>query len=276
MKLGIDAGNHTVKIAGENGVIKFSSILGEYRERTLIETFSENDIVYVYGERKGFAGKLAEIESEFAGSIFGTTKAHEDTLIRVLLGIAQYGADASYEIVVGQPIIQHNEDEKKRIKDMLLGEHLIKVNDQRHKILIERCEVAAEGGVAFWSHPKKGLIRILDFGSGTVNGASLTDGKYIDRDSFTTDFGLSTIRSTDRTAFVRAVYIETQKKRWHKSDQVYIVGGASEELLPFIQNHFDQVELLRPKLMMNNELKFFHPEFANAVGMYNVAKGLFK
>lgn len=276
-KLGIDAGNHELKIAGESGVVGISAILGEFRERNLEESFSDSDIIFHYKDRKGFAGKLAEMESEFAGSLFGTTKAHEDTLIRVLLAIASYGGSGHhYDIVVGQPIEQHKKEEKQLIKDMLIGEHEIEINGQLIEIFIDRCEVAAEGGVAFWSAPRKGRVRILDFGSGTVNGATLVDGKYIDRDSFTTEFGLSTIKSLDRQAFVRAVYIETQKKRWQKSDPVFVIGGASDEMLPFVQHHFDIAELMKPQIRVDGDITNPHPKFANAIGMYNVAKGLFK
>lgn len=276
MRLGIDAGNNELKIAGESGVFRMRSTLGEYRELKLRNTLEKGDIVYEYKGRKGFAGMLAEMESEFSGSMYGTSKAHEDTLIRVLLGISVYRIAPQYEIVVGQPIVQHDDEEKQRIKQMLLGNHSIIVNDIRYEILIERVEVAAEGGVAFWSHPKKGLVRILDFGSGTVNGATILDGKYVDRDSFTTDFGLNTIRSQDRDAFMRAVFIESQRRRWNKSDSIYLVGGAAESMIQSAERHFENVDLLRPKLVSDGEIKFIDPVYANAVGMYNVAKGIFK
>lgn len=275
MKLGVDAGNSEIKIYGEKGAFKFSSIVGEYRERKLKNSFSDSDIVFEFRGRKGFAGKLAEMESEFSGSLYGTTKAHEDTLIRVLIGLTKYGIAANYQIVVGQPIEQHTEEEKQRIKQMLIGAHEITVNDVKHEIRIERVEVAAESGAAFWSNPKKGLIRILDFGSGTVNGASLLEGKYIDRDSFTCAFGLNTIQSTDKNALMRAVFIQAQQRRWNRDDKVFLVGGAAEELLEYAKNQFSSVELLKPKIVTDGRIDFLSPIFANAVGMYRIAEGVY-
>lgn len=277
MDLGIDAGNFEIKIYGDKGAFKTLSTIGEFRERRLKNSFSDQDIVFEYKGRKGFAGTLAQYESEFAGSIVGTSKAHEDTVIRVLIGIAQYTKEGgTFRIIVGQPIEQHTTEEKQIIKDLLTGDHEITINDEIYKITIERVEVSAEGGVAFWSHPKKGLVRILDFGSGTVNGASLMDGKYIDRDSFTADFGLSTIRSNDKQAFMRAVFIQTQKLKWSKFDAVHLVGGAAEELLPYAKAFYEHVEVLRPKINNGNQIQMIHPVFANAVGMFALTKGLFK
>lgn len=276
MKIGIDAGNHEVKIFGHVGAFRYSSLLGEYRDRNLQEQ-REGDLIYEFRGKKGFAGQLAEIESNYSGSVAGTTKAHEDTLIRVLLGIAQYKRQSDkYQIVVGQPIIQHTEAEKLRIKKLLQGDHAIVLNDQRHNILIERVEVSAEGGVAFWSSPRKGLVRILDFGSGTVNGATLIDGKYVDRDSFTADYGMGIVTDEDRDAFMRSIFIQAQRKRWKKSDSVHIVGYSAESMLPHAQLHFENAEVLRPKDPFSEGSKLLHPVYANAVGMFNVAQRIFQ
>lgn len=75
---------------------------------------------------------------------------------------------------------------------MLLGSHDLSLNGVKKTIIINRVEVAAEGGAAFWSNPQTGLVRIIDAGSATINCASLVDGKYIDKDSFTINFGCNT------------------------------------------------------------------------------------
>lgn len=276
MKLGIDGGNYTVKIFGEDGEYSLSSTLGEYRERTLMEK-REDDIVYEFKGKKGFAGKLAEIESNYSGSIAGTTKAHKDTLIRVLLGISKYKTRSDkYDIVVGQPIAQHKEEEKRRIKSLLTGDHAIIINDQRHSILIERVEVAAEGAVAFWSNPKKGWIRILDFGSGTVNGATLLDGRYVDRESFTEDYGMNIVSPDDMEAFMRAIFIVAQRKRWRKTDTVMIVGWMADTMHKYVQMYFENAEVLRPRDPIAEGMRFLHPVYANAVGMFKVAQRIFQ
>jgi plasmid segregation protein ParM len=159
---------------------------------------------------------------------------------------------------------------------MLQGDHAIVINDERRNILIERVEVAAEGGVAYWSAPRKGLIRILDFGSGTVNGATLLDGKYVDRDSFTMAFGTETLDLSNAEAFVRAVFIKAQQKRWKRTDTILIVGWSAESMLQLVQKHYENAEVLRPRDPNREGLVYISPVFANAVGMYRVAQEVFK
>ena len=44
MRLGIDAGNARVKVAGAAGVICFDSSVGEWRERRLVNTHGTDDM----------------------------------------------------------------------------------------------------------------------------------------------------------------------------------------------------------------------------------------
>lgn len=275
--LGVDAGNDSVKIFGENGELRFPSMLGEFRERNLEQQFSSDDIVYEFRGRKGFAGTLAQYESEFGGSRMGDTKAHEEFLIRVLLGLHRYGTDTRFKIVVGQPISMHTKTEKAKMKKMLEGTHEMTLNGTSKELTIERAEVAAEGGAAFWSHPKKGKIRLLDFGSGTVNAATLIEGRYIDRDSFTLKFGLNTIRSHDLSEMGRYVANECLKK-WDNYDEVYTVGGGAELLLEHLTEYFPQARTLVPKIDDEGNslsVKFLPPIFANAVGFYRIGSKVF-
>jgi plasmid segregation protein ParM len=85
MRLGIDAGNYKVKIAGERGVIDFISAIGEARQINLQQIHGQDDMYFQYEGETGFAGSLALYESEFGGSLMGETKAHTDTKLRVLI-----------------------------------------------------------------------------------------------------------------------------------------------------------------------------------------------
>lgn len=84
---------------------------------------------FIIDGRKGYAGSIALYEDEFgSASIYGETKAHNDTKIRVLLAIHRYLERyhlnvSRFSIVVGQPIKGHKESEKTLIKKMLLGLH---------------------------------------------------------------------------------------------------------------------------------------------------------
>ncbi len=271
MIIGIDAGNYEVKAISPTGSDKFPSEIGEYRDRRLEQTFSADDMIVEHQGKKFFAGTLARYESEFAGSMMGGTKAHNDTLLRVLLALARQDSD-KFKVIVGQPIGGHVEGEKDRIKAILSGWHAIKVNGKTRRFYCERIEVAAEGGAAFWAAPRDGLTRIIDIGSATINCATLIDGgKYVDRDSFTLPFGMNTTKSRDLAAMARAISVEALKK-WAHNDPIFVAGGAAKAVTPFLQQHLPCAEILRPHLKLNGQYRQLDPVFANAVGFYRIGE----
>lgn len=278
MIIGLDGGNNAIKVFGEKGEMMFPSALGEFRERKLTDSFSKDDMMFEFRGKKGFAGTLAQYESEFSASMIGDSKAHEELLIRVLLALHRYDDETNFNIVVGQPISKHTEKEKQKMKNMLEGSHEFILNNVKKVINILTVAVAAEGGSAFWANPKKGKIRLLDFGSGTVNGATLIDGRYIDRDSFTLKYGLNTIISEDVASMARAVSVQALKK-WDNDDEVYVVGGGAEQMLQYLFEYFPQVQLLKPKVQIKKgssiQMNFLSPIFANAVGFYTIGKKVF-
>ncbi|EZP77647.1 hypothetical protein H839_08439 [Parageobacillus genomosp. 1] len=270
MIVGLDAGNSEVKVAGPLGLDKFCAAIGEYQERNL-ENNHGDGMVWEYNGRKGFAGTLALIESDFGGSIMGDSKAHDDAKMRVLLALHRYSNSTTYEIVVGQPISKHTPDEKAAIKNMLLGTHTLTVNGVTKTFTIAKCEVAAEGATAFLSNPTLGLHRIIDVGSATVNCATLLDMRYVNRDSETLPFGFNTIRNKDLHELARGIY-SRMSKRWKKEDSVFLVGGIAEQLLAPIRAYFPHAQLLRP--VLNNQ--YHAPIYANAVGFYTVGRNLYE
>ncbi|MGI5927783.1 MAG: ParM/StbA family protein [Thermacetogeniaceae bacterium] len=269
MLLGIDAGNARVKVCGSAGAIDFDAALGEWRQRNLINDHGLDDMEVDYAGKRYFAGSLARCESEFGGTMMGNSKAHEEARIRVLLAAARYEA-SSCRIVTGQPIGRHSDSEKGRIVSLLRGTHSITVNGHRHRITITDVKVAAEGAAAFWSAPQSGLVRIVDIGSGTVNCATIYFHRYVDRDSFTLPYGFDSTISTDRSAMADGIAREALKK-WSREDRVHIVGGGAESIAPHIQRHFRAAEVLRPSLNGRQ----LHPVYANAIGYYHLARGLY-
>lgn len=269
MIVGVDAGNSEVKIAGINGTMKFCAAIGEYQERNL-ENNHGDGMVWEYEGKRGFAGTLALIESDYGGMVMGDTKAHEDAKMRVLLALHRYSDSDYYEIVVGQPISKHTPDEKKKIKEMLIGRHTLTVNGETKTFTITKCEVAAEGASAFWSSPTNGLIRIIDVGSATVNCATLLNRRYVNRDSETLSFGYNSVRNKDLHELSRGIFSHVSK-RWKREDTVYLVGGIAELLLEPMMRYFPNVEIMWPVLHDGYE----DPIFANAVGFYTIGRGIY-
>lgn len=270
MILGIDAGNEDTKVCGPFGISKFASAIGPYRERNLRQTFGEDDMEFEYEGRKGFAGTLVKFECDWVNTRKGDSKAHFEAKLRVLLAIHRYGDDKEYDIVVGQPISTHSPEQKQAIKKMLLGDHELTVNGSKKAFTIRQVEVAAEGGSASLADPKKGLVRIIDIGSGTVNFATLYDMRYVDRDSFTVSVGMATARNKNYADMAQGIANEALQ-RWKDSDYIRLVGGGAEVLYPYLKEYFPNCEVLTPKIQSAEMIQMVHPVYANAVGFYQIA-----
>jgi plasmid segregation protein ParM len=276
MKLGFDAGNYRVKICGDYGLMDFISTIGEARQINLQQTHGQDDMVFEYEGERGFAGTLALYESEFAGSLMGDTKAHRDTLLRVLIGIHRYTTiynieENEFDIIIGQPISKHTPEEKQRIKEMIKGWHTIIVNGIEKSFHIRRVECAAEGVSSFWSNPRNGLVRILDIGSGTVNYSTVLDQRFIDKDSGTLPFGVNTNKSNNLQALSRGIVTQVLKK-WDSQDKVLVVGGIAEQIVEHLKTYFPNVEVLYP--IFNQQ--YVNPMFGNAVAFYFIGVNIYE
>lgn len=280
--LGIDAGNSKAKVVGPFGVDSFKTNICEWFERDVEELFGPDDMEFEIDGRKGFAGSIAAHEDEFGdGTMYGDSKAHDDTKIRVLLAIYRYLNKYCphfhrIAIVTGQPIKRHKPNEKEAIKQMLEGYHEFKVNDKRVSFTIEAVGIAPEGSGAFWSMPTMGIRRIIDIGSGTVNAATIIDKHHINNSSTTFNFGVETVSDKkDLAKIARGIVRNTTKLKWDKNDKVFICGGIAEGIFPYLIEHYKNAEILVPEIIRGSGVKKLHPVFANAVGFYEIAKGAY-
>ena len=280
--LGVDAGAYMGKVVGPYGTDKFRTNICDYFERDVEETFGNDDMEFEINGRKGFAGTIALYEDEFGtGSMYGDSKAHADTQIRVLLAIYRYlerycPEVSRVSVVVGQPIKTHKESEKERIKNMLIGVHSPKVNGKTRSFQIDQVGVAAEGSAAFWSKPTDDDIFIIDCGSGTINAAAIRENKHINNFSDTFNFGTETInKKGDYEGIAQGIIRRTTELKWAKSSKVLICGGSAEELFKYLVKHFSNAEILKPIYKSSNGVKLLSPIYANANGFYQIAKGVF-
>ena len=281
--LGVDAGNHKGKCAGPFGVDSFKTNICDWFERDVEEKFGADDMEFVINGRKGFAGSIAEHEDDYGnGTRYGDSKAHEDTLIRVLLAVNRYlnRYCPHYEhvaIVTGQPIRRHKATEKKAIADMLEGSHSVTVNGKSRTIVIDKVGVAPEGSGAFWSNPQMGKVHIIDIGSGTVNAATIIDNHHVNNKSSTFNFGMETVKNKeDLRGVARGIIGNIDKLKWNKDDKVFICGGIAEGITPYLSEHYPNAEILKPNMNRGDSLSTLHPVYANAVGFYELAKGAFE
>lgn len=282
--LGIDAGNYRTKVAGVYGVLSYSSAICEWFQRDIVENFGEDDMEFEISGRKGFAGSIAEYEDVYGGTaMYGDSKAHEDTKIKVLLGIARYINQycpglQSVSIVVGQPIKQHVQKDKEFIQEMLKGFHDFTVNGVRHTIWIENVGIAAEGSGAFWSNPSEDTVRIIDVGSGTVNMSSIVKNNHVNNMSDTLNFGMETGKNErEIESMVRGVIRGTTRLQWKRDDNVQVCGGIAQDVAALIKSHYHKAKVLQPILRSYGDTsQIVSPTYSNAVGFYEIAKEVFQ
>lgn len=276
MLLGVDGGNYETKIVTPNGAYKFRSCLGEYREFNVDKgELSTDDLIFEYQGIKGFAGTLAENEALFLREMAGDTKAHEDALLRILIAVHRFAEGLEHDIIVGQPIKKHKA-EKEQIIEMIKGKHTITVNGKTKTFTIRNVSVAPEGAGAYWAY--RGLekkIRIIDVGSGTVNCATIREGRFIDRDSFTLIFGANSEDQYEVERLAEAI-IASSSKRWAKTDYVRVCGGITEVITPLLAKYFTNIQMIKPVIRKDNLFTEIHPVFTNAVGFYELAKDCYE
>ncbi|MGG0667686.1 hypothetical protein ABE073_04070 [Lederbergia citrisecunda] len=271
MILGIDAGNYKAKTVGEYGVDNFHTNICEWFKRNIKESFGADDMEFVIDGQRGFAGLLAKHEDEFGGSMYGDSKAHQDTKTRVLLAIYRYMNkyqihNDRFSIVVGQPFSKHTTEEKNVIKGMLSGHHEYVVNGDHLSISIDNIEVATEGGSAYWINQAKGLARYIDIGSGTVNAITVLNGKIINSSSETFNFGTETVKNKSLAALANGIIRNTSQLNWKREDAVFLGGGVAEIIKPLICQYYMNAQVLDTSE---------HPMYVNATGFYEIAKRLY-
>lgn len=270
---GLDLGRRNIKLFTGFRYIWFPAVVGEWREMNLKNNFGDKAFEGEYKGEKFFAGVLAENESEFARQMLVEDKATPDALLLALIALHQTGF-TDFDVVTGLPVNMHNEENKNALINLLIGRHEIEVNGSRKVITIHRVRVAVEGGGAFWSNPKDGLVRIIDGGSKTINYITLKNKKYVDRDSGTLPFGFDTNKSSDYKQMVNRIAGELGRK-WNQDDEVFTVGGRAETLAELLKPYFPKVNVLQEKKRI-----IYHDEevdlnmFSNAIGYYNIGRTL--
>jgi plasmid segregation protein ParM len=274
--LAIDAGAYEVKGRTKDEVFKFRSTIGPYRHLHLGNQMGIGDYIVEYGEEKLFVGNIAWRECHAIREPRDISKAHEETKIRVLVAVHQYGQTKGNCVVVGQPIHGMVKKDREKIENMLLGVHTITVNNVKKTFDIEEVKVAPEGSGAYFSmadRPEE-IANIIDTGSSTFNYLRVEDGYFIDRKSGTLAFGAETHREMTENQMTVAILAELRGK-WHLAEPTYLCGGIAEYLLPYMKEHFKNIQLIKPVHYRTNGAKTYSPQYANAFGFYTLGKAVF-
>lgn len=266
--LGIDGGNFETKIIHDQGCDVFFSAIGDWKERKAHEIHSNQDMEWEYDQIKGFAGPLATVESEYGGTVYGTTKNHLDAKIRILLAIHRNLKETEVGIVVGQPYEGHTEQEKDEIKKSLKGSHSVTVNGVKKNFRIAEVEVGIEGAMAFLSSPFGGPVNLIDVGSGTINCIHFLNKKLVDRKSTTLSFGSETNKSGVNYEGMANGIFKNMSGIWDKNHPTYVVGGSAKMMVPCLKRYYPLAELLPCMTNIGGVKVTVDVKFANAAGMY--------
>ena len=274
--IAVDGGNYRTKIVHARGYDSFSSAIGEWNNRKAGDIHSSEDmefhIINKYDNIKGFAGPLASLESEYGGSMYGTSKNHEDARIRILLGIARNLRDFTINVIVGQPYTSHTDNEKKEIIQSLKGDHQVTINGKLKEFHIANVLVGIEGAMAFWSQPKDGAVNLIDVGSGTVNCIHFLNKRIVDRKSDTLPFGSETSKTTVNFEGMANAVFKNMSKSWNKNDTTLLCGGSAKMILDPLKKYYPHIQLIEPKIIISDSVSTaISTEYSNAAGMYQVA-----
>jgi plasmid segregation protein ParM len=270
--LGIDPGNYKTKIVHESGLDQFLSPIGEWRKRNAGESHSKLDmefeIVNKYDSFRGFCGPLASIESEYGGTVFGSTKNHIDAKTRTLLAIHRNLQQQDVKIVVGQPYKGHTDTEKEEIISSLMGEWTVTINGNKKEFVISDVSVGIEGAMAFLSAPFSGPVNIIDVGSGTVNCIHFNDKRIVDLRSDTLLFGSETNKDGVNFEGMASGIFKGMSARWNKDHPTFVCGGTAKDMVMPLKRYYKSAEVLPCRANINGIKISVDVEYANAVGMY--------
>lgn len=258
MIVGVDWGGSLTKIVTPNKIEVFPSDIIGYRKMKVTNELRKYDFIFEYQGRKGLAGTLARDErTDLDRNRRGDSKLHDDALIRLLIALHQFGGK-NVKLVVGQPISKHSEKHKIRAK--LLGTHAITVNNTTKEITIQDVVVGVEGGSAIFSSPMKEKVHLIDIGSGTINFATIKNGRFINSQSDTIPKGIENVED-DYQAIADNIENMAIDLGW--GNNRYLLGGGANLLEDYLN-----YPLLNP--VFNG--KKYGPELANTIGFYKVGE----
>lgn len=270
--VGLDIGRRNLKLYTGKEFIIFPAVIGEWRELKLHNHFGKKAFEGEFHEKKFFAGVLAENESEYARQMLVDDKATPDALLTALIALHEAGL-TEVDVMTGLPYSLHDEQNKVKLKMLLEGKHTIKVNGIRRIITIKRARVALEGGSAFWVKPSRGVVRIIDGGSKTINCITMRNKIYVDKESYTLDFGFDTNKSDDMDNLVTSI-VGSVGKTWNANDTVLTVGGEANLLAGKMKEYFPRITPLEEgKTVVDfaGDIVDFNI-FANSVGYYKLGQ----
>ena len=301
--VGVDAGWDGVKIVGPKGEVYFPSVVVPEPPKMMkfskvLDIKNKFELTmdgrrYLLGEHAQFV-TFNQIDLDSHNST--GSKNDESAFKKAIGGICRYldtfealeDEDIEVWLVYGSPIISAaNDDEVLEIEDMFLNDdEPIEViyNDIDLNITVRDIFVVPEGVAANFAADFTNLdvVYIVDAGSQNVNLAALRDGIPMAMASDSLVNGVEYFKEMypDSAASTLAQQVKSriEKLKWPKGVTIQVAGGYAAELATAfndLKKNPYTMEVIKPKLLEGKKTREPKAIFANAVGMYNMARGMF-
>lgn len=266
--LAIDNGGHSTCVMTADEIRKFPSAKGVYHERSLVNDQGVYDFIIQLNNSKYFAGTLAR-ESYLPLQMHTSTKQHLFYDLSILTAVHQFGYDSNY-LSVSVPIKMHTKEEKEGIRSRLMNDWVFTVNGVTKHFTIENVIVCPESAVSYWNDDLYGLVRYVDFGSRTINFASVeSDGenmRFIDNESGTFfGRGLEAMEGLPNLESLSDFVAGRLLSKWSQSDNVILIGGGALN-----QNIVERFTSYFPNTIVHED-----PQLATVKGMYALGRSVF-
>ncbi|MEC2377665.1 hypothetical protein P9X07_29000 [Bacillus thuringiensis] len=301
--LGVDAGLNAVKIVGPKGegsfpsitileppkMMKFGNALGIQNRFEL----AVNNERYILGDHAKFIETFNPLGADSHSST--GSKNDETTFIRALGGICLYldkyekfdDEDINVYLAYGTPLVSASESEEleeieTRFKNN--GNPIeVTFNDVPLNIRIKDIIVLPEGAAAFFSNEFTSQnVYVVDAGSQTINLAAFVNGILVPTAADTIHNGVEFYKNmyANRTAEMIAKKVKgsIESLKWPKGSTLHVCGGYSEQLADAFNELKDnnyRMEIMKPELALSRKSKSLKPIYANAAGLYFIAKEAF-
>lgn len=290
--LGFDNGRSLVKTMSDTGFQEFPSAVSEARELKNPQN-RQGDIEIIYQGQRYFVGQLAEREGLYTRYGFGDTKGSDLTLIQLLAACWLHGIYGQVNVSMGTPVDSFTSEERKAIREKLVGEHHFTVKGCRYDKVVPKEEhwavevqkvlISQECVAGFWADPQDTATYTIDAGAKTTNYSSYDQNRnYIERESGTLKFGWEQVKAAEgfedvedheleeeeiqqvATAYAKRILDEVQKRGWNRPRRpVQLIGGMAERI-------HDTIKEVFPKAYVVPD-----PRRANVVGYYKLGRRIF-
>ena len=149
------------------------------------------------------------------------SKASEYFIISTLIAIAKFGFDINY-LVTSIPLKYVHTKEEDRIKELLIGEHEIKIDNKEYKFEIREVEIQAEAQSAILYLLPEGKTTILELGSRTAGYAT-------------------NIVRFDKEGYLESIVHIPQQSDTLEQEGVLISNLTQEDFIPYCSNIFSKM-----------------------------------